>query len=71
MNIGGPSIKIKSYQYMDPRVKDQMVWRSSYLKHGNPIPGKDDLYIETGPASINKFTTTRFNTMGPKQKPTL
>ena len=24
------------------------VARPSYLKHGNPIPGKDGLYIETG-----------------------
>ena len=43
------SIKMSSYQYKDPHVKDKMVSWPSYLWHGNLIPGKDGLYIETGP----------------------
>ena len=31
-----------------PHIKDKTVARPSYRQHGNPIPGKDGLYIETG-----------------------
>ena len=37
---GRLNIKMSSYQYRDPHVKDET---------GIPIPGKDGLYIETGP----------------------
>ena len=42
-------IKMSSYQYMDPHVKDRTVSRPSYLKHGNHHIWKDGVYIETGP----------------------
>ena len=34
---------MSSYRYRDPHVKDKTVAR-----HGNPLPGKDGFYIETG-----------------------
>ena len=37
------NIKMSSYKYRDPRVKDKTV------NMGIPIPGKDCLYNETGP----------------------
>ena len=43
------NIKMSSYQYRDPHVKDKTVSRPSYLLHWNPIPGKDGLYFEAGP----------------------
>ena len=43
------NIKMQSYQYRDPYVKDKTVSRPSYLLHGNPHTWKDGLYIETGP----------------------
>ena len=42
------SIKMLFYQYRDPHVKDKTVV-SLIFKMGIPIPGKDGLYIETGP----------------------
>ena len=41
-----------SYQYKDPHIKDKTVSRPSYLQPENPVPGKDGLYIETGPRLI-------------------
>ena len=46
------NIKMSSYQYRDPHVKGKAVSQLFYLKHGNPIPGKDSLYIETWPMSL-------------------
>ena len=46
---GRLNIKMLSYQYRDPHVKDKTVLRPSYILHGNPIPRKDGLYIETWP----------------------
>ena len=43
------NIKMSSYQYSDPRVKDKTVSRRSYLNMRIAIPGKDGLYIETAP----------------------
>ena len=46
------SIKMSPYQYRDPHVKDKTVARSRdrlIFNKGIPIPGKDRLYIETGP----------------------
>ena len=34
------NIKMSSYQYSDPHVKNKTVSRPSYLKHGNPHPCK-------------------------------
>ena len=50
------NIKISSYQYRDPHVeeKDHLMTVLSLL--GIPIPGKDSLYIETGPWSSWGFT---------------
>ena len=42
-------IKMSSYQYMDPHVKDRTVSRPSYLKHGSHHIWEDGVYIETGP----------------------
>ena len=42
-------IKMPSYQYRDPHVKDKTVSWPSYLYHGNPHTPKGGLYIETGP----------------------
>ena len=42
-------IKMLSYQYRDPRVKDKMVSPLSYLQHGNPHTWKDHLCTEMGP----------------------
>ena len=45
----GDRLNIKmSCQYRAPHVKDKTV---SYIYHRDPIPGKDGLYIETGPRS--------------------
>ena len=49
---GHLNIKILSYQSRDPHVKDKMVSQPSYLNIGIPIPGKDGLYIETGPSVL-------------------
>ena len=38
------NIKMSSYQYKDPHVKDNLIFNMEI-----PIPGKDGLYIETGP----------------------
>ena len=43
---GCPYMKMWSYQYRDPHVKDMTVSRPSYLWHWIPIHGKDGLYIE-------------------------
>ena len=40
------------FQYKDPDIKDKMVLQLSYLNIGIPIPGKDGLYIETRPCSM-------------------
>ena len=42
------NIKMSSYQYRDPHVKDKTVLWSSYLEHGNPHTWKDCLYIVQG-----------------------
>ena len=50
---GRLNIKMLSYQYRDPHVEDKTVSRPSYdrliFNMSNPIPGKDGLYIATGP----------------------
>ena len=44
------NIKMSSYQYRDPHVKDKTVSRDRLIFNmGIPIPGKDGLFIETGP----------------------
>ena len=48
---GRLNIKMWSYQYRDPHNKDKMVDRLIF-NMGIPIPGKDSLYIETGPRSL-------------------
>ena len=45
---GRLNIKMSSYQHRHLHIKDKTVSRPSYLQHGNPILGKDGLYIETG-----------------------
>ena len=47
---GRLSIKMSSYQYRHPHLKDKTVSRPSYLKHGNPHTW-ESLYTETGPWS--------------------
>ena len=57
MYAGGRlNIKMSSYQYRDQHVKDKTVSRPSkrsrdrqIFNMGILIPGKDDLYIESGP----------------------
>ena len=57
----GPfNIKMSSYQYRDSLVKDKTVSRPSYLYHGNPITGKDGLYIETGPRIVALSLVTKW-----------
>ena len=46
---GRLNIKMSSYQNRDPHVKDKTVSRSYYLNMEISVPGKDGLYIETGP----------------------
>ena len=41
--MGRLSIKMPSYQYRDPLVKNKIASRSSYLKHGNLLTRKDYL----------------------------
>ena len=45
------NIKMFAYKYRDSYDKDKTVSfsRHSYHKHGDLIPWKDGLYIETGP----------------------
>ena len=46
------NIKMSSYQYRNPHVKEKTVLRPSYLKHGNPHTWeRRSLYIEMGPSS--------------------
>ena len=45
---GRLNIKMSSYQYKDPHVKDKTVSQPSFFNMGIPIPGKDGLYIKTG-----------------------
>ena len=52
-SLGRLNIKMSSYQYRNPHVKDKTVSRPSYLLHGNPIHGKDGLDIETGPCRVS------------------
>ena len=47
------SIKMSSYQYRDPQVKDRLIFNI-----GIPIHGEDSLYIETGP---RQSSTTALN----------
>ena len=51
-NRGPSQYKMWSYQYRDPHVKEKTVARPSYLYHGHTEPGKDGLYIETGPSFL-------------------
>ena len=46
-SLGHLNMKMSSYEYRDPHVKDKTVSRLSYFSHGNPESGKDGLYIET------------------------
>ena len=46
-SCGRLNIKM-SYQHENPHVKDKTVSRPSYFWHGNPIPGEDSLFNETG-----------------------
>ena len=55
-SAGHLNMKISSYQYRDPHVKDKTVSRPSYFNMRIPIPGKDHLYIETGPWSLVTFS---------------
>ena len=46
------NIKMSSYQYMDPHVKDTTVSGPCLVFNMClPLPAKDGLYIETGPGS--------------------
>ena len=54
MITAGAILDLKmSYQYMDPDVENKTVFNM-----GIPIPGKDDLYIKTGPWA-HKFIKKR------------
>ena len=47
---GGLNIKMSSYQYKDPNVKDNTVLRPSYLYHGIIIiPGRTVFILRCGP----------------------
>ena len=46
---GRLNIKMSSYQYMDPHVKDKTVSLPSYYRHGNPIPGKTVFILRRSP----------------------
>ena len=43
------NVNMLSYKYMDPYVKDKMVSQLLIFNMGIPIPGKNGLYIKTGP----------------------
>ena len=49
---GRLNIKMSSYQYRDPHVKDKSHYRLIF-NMGSAIPGKDGLYIETGPRTLS------------------
>ena len=48
------TIQTSSYQYRYTFDKNKTLSRQSYLWHENPIPGKDGIYIETGPWSPHR-----------------
>ena len=78
-------IKMSSYQYRDPHVKDKTVSRPSYNPHvkdktisrhlifnmGIPIPGKDGLYIDVGPRSSSTIPLSYFSRNIPVSAPEL
>ena len=56
------NIKMSSYQYRDPRVKDKTVSRSSFLQHGNPHTWERwSLYWDGAMVSIWCFCHHRFS----------
>ena len=52
---GRLNIKMLSYQYRDPHVKDKKVLRHLSFNMGIPLPGKDCIYIEMAPRLLCLF----------------
>ena len=46
---GRLNVKMPSYQYTDPHVKDKTVSRKSHLQTGKPIPGKTVFILRPSP----------------------
>ena len=54
------NIKMPSYQYSYPHVKDKKVLCSLIFKMGIPISEKDSLYIEMGPMQVWRAGTSNY-----------